>query len=356
MSLALHVRYSADVETVAPDEKETIAQLNDAFDQILKTTSKDYGHAVRAVHAKAHAILEGTLTIDSGLSAELAQGPFAMPGEHKLYMRISTNAGDVLPDAVSLPRGLAIKVQDVEGERLPDAQGATQDFIFLNGPVFLMKTTKQFLSSLRLLAKTTDVAEAGKVALSTVLRGLDTALTAVGIDSPKLKSLGGAPNVDPLGETYFSVAPFRYGNYIAKFSVKPVSSPLTQLSGHEIDASKDPDAVRNTVREEMKQRDGEWDLRVQLCCDLEKQPVEDATVEWLEAETPFQKVGTIRAPRQDSWDAARVSAVDEQMRFSVWTGLAAHRPLGNINRAREDTYRHSAACREAFNRCPIHEP
>jgi hypothetical protein len=44
------------------------------------------------------------------------------------------------------------------------------------------------------------------------------------------------------------------------------------------------------------------------------------------------------------------------MRFSVWTGLAAHRPLGNINRARRDTYRHSADYRASTNRCPIHEP
>ena len=49
-------------------------------------------------------------------------------------------------------------------------------------------------------------------------------------------------------------------------------------------------------------------------------------------------------------------AVDEAMRFSVWTGLAAHRPLGNINRARNEPYRHSARFRERFNGCPIHEP
>ena len=48
--------------------------------------------------------------------------------------------------------------------------------------------------------------------------------------------------------------------------------------------------------------------------------------------------------------------VDEEMRFSIWTGLAAHRPLGNVNRARNEPYRHSAQFRERFNHCPIHEP
>jgi hypothetical protein len=68
------------------------------------------------------------------------------------------------------------------------------------------------------------------------------------------------------------------------------------------------------------------------------------------------KVATIRVHAQDSWDAGRVQAVDEEMRFGVWTGLAAHRPLGNINRARNEPYRHSAGFRERFNGCPIHEP
>ncbi|MBE7213154.1 MAG: catalase, partial [Gluconacetobacter diazotrophicus] len=34
----------------------------------------------------------------------------------------------------------------------------------------------------------------------------------------------------------------------------------------------------------------------------------------------------------------------------------AHRPLGNINRARREPYQHSAAFRQGFNGCPIHEP
>lgn len=99
-----------------------------------------------------------------------------------------------------------------------------------------------------------------------------------------------------------------------------------------------------------------WDLRVQLCRDLSRQPVEDPTVEWSEEESPYTKVATITVAAQNSWEEARVYAVDEQMRFSIWTGLAAHQPLGNINRARKETYRHSADFRQRFNRCPIHEP
>ena len=350
------VRYTPDVEAVTQDEGQTIEQLNQSFDKILHRVAKDSGHAVRSVHAKSHGILEGVLTIDAGLSPELAQGLFANPGEHKVYMRLSTNAGDILPDAVSLPRGLALKVLDVEGERLPDAEGTTQNFIMVNGKVFQAPNAEKFLGSLKLLAGTTDRAEGLKVAASTVLRGVNKTLHAVGIDSLTIGSLGGAPNVDPLGETYYSLTPFRYGDYIAKFSLAPVAPALTALTGTEIDASGRPNAIRETVQSEMIGIAGEWEFRVQLCRDLERQPGEDPTVEWKEDEAPFQRVGIVRVQPQDSWDPTRVQAVDEEMRFSVWTGLAAHRPLGNINRARNAPYRHSAEFRERFNRCPIHEP
>lgn len=311
---------------------------------------------MRSVHAKAHAILEGVLAVDGNLPPELAQGLFARPSEHAVYMRISTNAGDILEDAISLPRGLAIKVLDVKGKRLPDAEGATQDFVMVNGPVFQLKTADQFLGNLKLIAKTTDTAEDAKKVLSSVLRGVNAALSAVGIESSKIQSLGGSPNVDPLGETYFSVTPFRYGDYIAKFSVAPASSDLKSLTGKKIEAGDRPDAIRETLQAEMQGIMGVWDFRVQLCRDLDKQPVEDPTVEWKEDDTPFQKVGTITVAYQDSWERGRVELVDERMRFSIWTGLAAHQPLGNINRARKDPYRHSSDFRAGFNRCPIHEP
>ena len=82
--------------------------------------------------------------------------------------------------------------------------------------MFQTKTVKAFLTNLKMLAGTTDKGEGVKTALSAMFGGLNAALTAVGIESPKVQSLGGAPNVDPLGETYYSATAFRYGDYIAK--------------------------------------------------------------------------------------------------------------------------------------------
>lgn len=350
------IRYRPDVEEVQPDEADTIAALCTTFDTILERTAEDYGHAVRSVHAKAHALLEGELTVDAGLPPELAQGLFADAGTHKVLLRLSTNAGDILPDAISLPRGLAMKVFDVKGARLPGAEGTSQDFVMVNGTVFQAKTADKFLGNLKLLAKTTDRLEGTKKVLSSVLQGVRATLETVGVESAALNSLGGAPNVEPLGETYYSVTPFRYGDYIAKFSLKPIAPEMTALTGKTIDVDGREDAIRDEVRSEMRTIDAAWEFRVQLCRDLDRQPIEDPTVEWDEDEAPFHRVGIVRAAAQESWSEDNVRAINEESRFSIWTGLDAHRPLGNINRARNEPYRHSADFRARVNGCPYHEP
>ena len=70
-------RYSDDVETLRPDEAETIHGLNKAFDTILTTVAEDDG---RALHTKAHAILRGRLTVKDGLAPELAPQDSWEPG------------------------------------------------------------------------------------------------------------------------------------------------------------------------------------------------------------------------------------------------------------------------------------
>ena len=51
------------------------------------------------------------------------------------------------------------------------------------------------------------------------MRGLEKLLEVVGLSSSKIKSMGGHPATNPLGETYFSQVPLLYGEYMAKISL-----------------------------------------------------------------------------------------------------------------------------------------
>lgn len=351
------IRYSPTVEVPEPQEAETSIAIDKALHTILETTSNDYGHAVRSVHAKSHGLLSGTLTIFEDLPDELAQGLAATPGDHPVVLRFSTNAGDILSDSVSLPRGLAIKILEVDGERLPGSEGdRTQDLILVNGPAFVAASAADFLGNLKLLAKTTDRAETGKKALSAVLRATEAMIEVFGGESAKLKAMGGHPVTHPLGETFFSQTAFRYGDNIVKFSVAPISPHLAALSNQTIALAGRENALREEIDTVIAQHGGEWELRVQFCLDLDTMPVEDASIEWNELQSPFQAIGRITVQPQPAWTEEKARGIDDGLTFSPWHGLAAHQPLGAINRARRSAYRMSADYRSAFNRCPIHEP
>jgi len=351
------IRYEPRFEHPEPNEDETRQELVETMHGIVETTNKNYGYPVRAVHAKSHGMLRGELTINADVPPIYAQGLFAKPGTFPVVMRFSTNPGDLLDDSISVPRGLAVKVVGVEGERLPGAEGqATQDFVMANGPAFSAPTAKAFLGNAKILAKTTDTPQFFKKAISAVLRTAEAALETVGGKSSTLMTLGGYPNSHILGESFFSQTPYLYGPYMAKFSVVPLSSNLKALEGATVEVSGRPEALREEMLAFFAGQDAEWALRVQLCTDVETMPVEDASTEWPEAKSPWVTVGRIRVGKQPSWSEERSRAVDLGMAFSPWHGLAAHRPLGSINRARKPAYEMSSGFRAEHSGCPMHEP
>jgi len=122
------------------------------------------------------------------------------------------------------------------------------------------------------------------------------------LSSPTVDTLGDTTNADALSETYNSVTPYRWGDYIAKYRLMPIAPDQRALTGRTAEAGDRPDAIREDVRVEMARLDAEWEFQAQLCRDLEKQPIEDPTVEWDEAISPFQRIAVLRVPAQGSWD------------------------------------------------------
>jgi len=354
---AIPVRYEPVFERPEPDEAQTTQALIETMRKIQEKTFKDGGHALRSVHAKSHALLHGELEVLVGLPPHLAQGLAAKPVRLPAVMRLSTVPGDILDDNVSTPRGMAVKIVGVQGERLHGSEEHnTQDFVLVNGPAFLKSNAKSFLQSLNLLAATTDKAPGLKKVLSSVLQGVEKLVESAGGESPTLKSMGGHPETHPLGEAYYSQVPMLWGAYMAKVAVVPISPELTALTKQPVDIDGKPNGLREAVAEHFARHGGVWELRVQLCTNLEEMPIEDAKVVWPEERSPYEAVARIRVAPQPSWNEARAGVVDDRMSFSPWHGLAAHRPLGSVMRVRKAAYEAARAFRESRNRQPVEEP
>lgn len=350
-------RYDPALDIPEEDEAETAEAISKTMRSISEKTFADEKHAIRSVHAKSHGLIKAEFEVLPGLPPVLAQGLFATPARYAALMRLSTIPGDLLSDNVSTPRGLALKIVGVEGERLEGAEGAvTQDFLMVNGPLFNAPSGKAFLRSLKLVALTTDRAEGAKAALSKVARNVEKVVEAFGGESALIKTLGGEPPYHILGETFFTQLPMRYGDYMAKLKLAPVSPELTALTGKPVDIEASPNALRVAVIEHFVALGGVWELRAQLCAGINDMPIDNPAKDWDVAKSPFVTIARLTARPQTAWSLARSEAVDDGMGFSPWHGLAAHRPLGPIMRMRKMAYARSQQFRSERNPTPVREP
>lgn len=351
------LRFHPSFETIPPDEAETQQGLTEAMLSIQRKTHADTGHAYRAVHAKAHGYLKAKFEVLPNLAPELAQGLYAKSGTYDAILRFSTTPGDILNDNISAPRGAALKILGVPGARLPGSEDeTTQNYVLGNSPSFQIGTAKSFLTQLKPLAATTGRAEPVKHVISILSRSAEAALEMVGQKSATLTTLAGQATTHLLGDSFFSQAPLLHGDYFAKVALSPVSSELTDLSQQKLDLSGHPNAIREAVQRYFSTLSGVWELRVQLATNLETMPVEDAAASWPESESPYLPVARITAAPQETWPDSFREFVEDQLAFNPWTGLAAHRPLGSIMRARKPAYAAARAYRAETNDVVIEEP
>ncbi|MCJ2111807.1 catalase family protein [Methylobacterium sp. E-025] len=353
---ATPIRYHDNVETPAPDENHVIDEIIASMTRESETTAARYKHAVRASHAKISGIVVGELQVLPNLPAELAQGLFATAGTHPAIVRFAQGPGELLKDSVSTHRGMAIKVLGVAGEKLAGHAADTQDFVLATGPVFPNPDAKGFLGSMKQLEAGTKAPEAVKVAVSATARAADSVVKAVtGKSAPLLDFFGHQP-LHPLAEPYYSQAALRYGDHIAKIAAFPAAPAQEALAKEELHPGDDPDTFRHAVAAFFRGQEVVFEIRVQLCLDLNDMPIEDASKEWSEEASPYRTVARLVLPAQDSTSETRRAYADDVLSFRPAHSLAAHRPLGSLMRARLKTYQALSSFRHARNGVPETEP
>ena len=364
LSNAPLLAYTPAVETIDPHEPVVFDELSRTMQHITRTMAARYRHAYRPVHAKSHGVLVGTLQVLPGLPEPLAQGLFGRETSYPVILRFSTNPGDLLADNVSSPRAIAVKVLQVEGEMVANHAGATtQDFVCINGDAFSAPDPAGFLEQIKLFDKNLEMAEGVKHAVSVAARATNAVLKAVHLPSATLEGIG-APATHILGETFFTVAPLRYGSYVAKLSFAPASPNLTRLTGTKVDLDADYNALAELIKHHFRHEDAVWDVRVQFAlaeadglAEKEKHfPIEKADTAWSAELSPWYTVAQITVHAQDSYSDARQLYVDEQLSFSPWHALAAHQPLGGIMRSRLKAYEEARKYRAQRNARAIVEP
>lgn len=285
--------YTDDVESIPADEADDIQRVIQAMKLVLARTKSKSGEYRADVHVKTHGYANGELRVLPNLPAELAQGLFEHEGVYPTVVRFSNAASqpqlDVLPDG----RGMAIKVLDMRGEMLSveEQSGPTQDFLMINHPVFFARNAKDFLRLERVLVQADDNPIA--TAQGALTGGDWNPIHWHWRELLTVARIAGQLPAHLASNTYFSMAPIRYGKYIAKYRARPVAD--------------------------------RHDSYLELVSRLGSQA-----------------------------DALRLAL--EETLCNVWHALAAHRPLGGINRVRRLAYPVSSAWRRQQTDVKLNEP
>jgi hypothetical protein len=332
-------------EIVPPHEAEQIDQLLAIHRTIQEARDRKEKPVPRDVHPKQHGCVRAELLIEREVPAELRHGLFREARTYSAVVRFSNakQHNDQLPDA----HGLAVKLLDVEGARLRTSDSAssdtTHDFVLVDHPIFFARNVAEMIQVSGVFH---DLMIAGPLGKGrALLKG------AVSLKRPFriLRTMAKRPD-NPLTIQYWSTTPFKLGAGAVKFSLRPQRSdvfpPETLLS---------PDKLRLAMAAQLQASEARFDLLVQRQINAETMPIEDPTVEWDEAHAPPQKVATLLIPRQISDSPAQLQ-FGENLSFNPWHGLAEHRPLGGINRARRKLYEVMSTHRRDYNGRPISEP
>jgi hypothetical protein len=344
-----YLRFDPPIQSPRPDEAETIKMI---VASIERTSMSARG--IRQQHAKGHGFLRGELVIYDDLPRHLRQGLFAVPRTYPVIVRLSTAFGDLRSDRIRVPRGMAVKVLGVDGPKaLDDDDSANQDFLLVNHKSYFADAAA-YLGAQRIFEWQPGLPNFALRASGFLSRGLVSVAKAIDWKLPMLFYALADEGFHIVGETFYSEGAIRFGDYVCRLSATPVSKAATALTG--IPAHSSDDILRENVAAFFASNQAEYELRAQLGVDLDRTPIEDASVDWPEELTPFQPLGKIVIPPQSADTPARRAYAQDVLSFSPWRCLRNHQPLGSIMRLRKDAYRMSANLRHEANHRPRVEP
>lgn len=115
---------------------------------------------------------------------------------------------------------------------------------------------------------------------------------------------------------WYSQTAYRFGEYVIKYSLVPSSETQKRLYEEEVKPEDQQNYIlSNYLKSFHAAHEAEFLFQVQLLEDVEEQPVEYAGAEWDEKKFPWQTVGKIVMPKQDSFLFSRKAFWEDHLRL-----------------------------------------
>jgi deferrochelatase/peroxidase EfeB len=340
----------AKLEQVPAGEADAIARVVELIREEMRGTYASSRPVRRGQHPKSNGLVRAKFIVDvDAVPEELRIGLFQRSGEYGAWIRFSGSHSVVQSDAKPDARGMAIKVTRVHGHDEILWEGdetGHQDFVLVDHKAFFCRDAAAMVDFAQ------EITASGRqppprALLPRVLafyfqpnrgewrcRGLRN---LIGVLRQRL--------ANPLNVEYWSQTPYALGPQAVKYAAVPY------VKGR----AKEPnswDGLEDAVAASLRPADASFGFKfmVQLQTDEKTMPVEDPTVTWSEAESPFRQVARIEIGQDlGVLTPARRNLAERDLSFSPWHSLLEHRPLGGINRVRHEVYVASRKLRHELN-------
>jgi hypothetical protein len=308
--------------------------------------------ALRDGHAEATGCVSAVFQVDDDLrerAPDLMRGVFNNPGErYRTWIRFSNGNCERQSARWPDPRGMAIKLLGVEGERLLYDEKRTQDFILVNRPVFFGDDLERYNEALR------QYLSGGTISQYLSLTKLNW--------REKMVALRLNLNLitNPLFSQYWSMTPYRLGvmpgkRIAVKYTAIPTIRDSSSAFRRTLKFLSPGFSLRSEIDNVLLSREATFDFCIQRYVDNERTPIEDCKKEWRENYTPPVRVAQIIISPQSVTSTVR-DAFCENLSFNPWHGISAHKPLGAVNRIRRKVYLETSNCRHLLNSVRPGEP
>jgi hypothetical protein len=247
---------SPGVEVIKEDEQDKIDQIKSVMSQMQKHNFDKHRHCFRATHVKTQGVVKGKLHVRDDLPSHLRQGIFSQPGqEYDVIARYANEPYLLQDDKEPGPRGMAMKVFDVHGERLEGVveDPSTQDFFFNNAPMLELTDLDTTLDIMSLREKHFD----NPTALGAALK--------LRTDQIKQHAPYMLPNTNIIGHEMFTQSAFRFGEWYGHMGLFPIKGEMkTKGEGQQVTSGEPYGVLGDWLFDYFKGSEAKYEFRVCL--------------------------------------------------------------------------------------------
>ena len=329
------LKYSPDFDQLSSQENHDLSKAVKSVEKFIESSSKisNVDFATRDAHSKTYATAKGSFTLSDNLPDFITE--IFDQKEYDLIARFSNANLVINKKGRDAPLyGFSLKIKNINGQ---DA-----NFPLVNFPLFPTNSPSVFLNFFRsvnnflvtkqdnFVVSVLDLPSLMKNSLALIKSSLSLALLK------KIAQFFPKRNDFFFSFKYEGIGCYRLGNHIMKIGLKPLRN-LSEIGKGE--------TQKESISEFLSLQDSTFIVTIQMCENLNDQPVNDLMKTWKNA--PEYQLGKITI-LQDSMLDSKSKEV-ENLNFNPFENAESLQPVGKIQQIRKKIYEASIETRNRLN-------